>query len=110
MLSPFHRLNLKPSARNTNSTIYTTSFTLPDQHGIFAFHVNYKRPFLTSVDEKKSVTVRHYAHDEWPRSWRISGAWVSIVGIWSSIAGWLVFVALWLWCAPPKGSHAKKVQ
>ena len=110
MLSPFHRLNLKPSAHNANSTIYTTSFTVPDQHGIFAFRVNYKRPFFTSVDEKKSVTVRHFAHDEWPRSWYISGAWVSIVGIWSSIAGWLVFVALWLWCAPPKESLTKKVQ
>ena len=38
--SPFHRL------------IYTTSFTLLDQYGIFAFQVNYHRPFFTSVNER----------------------------------------------------------
>ncbi|KAI9753069.1 MAG: hypothetical protein M4579_005341 [Chaenotheca gracillima] len=110
MLSPFHRLNLTPSRTTTNTTIYSTSFTLPDQHGIFAFRVNYKRPFLTPVDEKREVTVRHFAHDEWPRSWAISGAWVWIAGIWTTVGGWMVFVALWLWSEPVKGVSIKKVQ
>ncbi|KAI9843284.1 MAG: oligosaccharyl transferase glycoprotein complex, beta subunit [Sclerophora amabilis] len=110
MLSPFHRLSLRPSETTVNSTKYTTSFTLPDQHGIFNFRVNYKRPFLSTVDEKRTVTVRHFAHDEWPRSWRISGAWVWIGGIWVTVGGWLVFVALWLWSAPVKGISIKKSQ
>ena len=110
MLSPFHRLNLKPSETTANSTIFTAGFTLPDQHGIFAFRVNYKRPFLTSVDEKRTVTVRHFAHDEWPRSWRISGAWVWIAGIWTTIGAWLIFVALWLYSAPPRNVGEKKLQ
>ncbi|KAI9788750.1 MAG: hypothetical protein M1816_006607 [Peltula sp. TS41687] len=111
MLSPYHRLNLKPAASTPNSTIYSTTFTLPDQHGIFTFRVNYKRPFLTWVDEKRTVTVRHFAHDEWPRSWRISGAWVWIAGIWSTVAAWLIFVAVWLWSAPPKtAANTKKMQ
>jgi oligosaccharyltransferase complex subunit beta len=109
MLSPFHRLTLTPLATTPNSTIFGASFTLPDQHGIFNFRVNYKRPFLTSVDEKRQVTVRHFAHDEWPRSWAISAAWVWIAGIGVTVAGWMVFVALWLYSAPVEES-VKKTQ
>lgn len=100
MLSPFHRLPLRAVSTSKNSTIFSTSFRLPDQHGIFNFMVNYKRPFLTNVEEKDTVTVRHFAHDEWPRSWVITGAWPWIAGIGATIIGWLVFIALWLWSKP----------
>lgn len=112
MLSPFHRLPLKalaPSPTHPNSTIFATDFKLPDQHGIFNFRVNYKRPFLTNVDEKREVTVRHFAHDEYARSWAISGAWPWIAGIWVTVAGWLGFVALWLYSAPAS-DKIKKTQ
>jgi oligosaccharyltransferase complex subunit beta len=109
MLSPFHRLSLHPTRTTTNSTIFSTSFTLPDQHGIFAFKVNYKRPFLTNVDEKRQVTVRHFAHDEWPRSWRITGGWVWIAGLWSVVGGFVAFVAIWLYCEPPKEEERRKI-
>lgn len=112
MLTPFHRLPLTPSGSTANSTLYSASFTLPDQHGVFSFRVNYKRPFLTSIEERHEVTVRHFAHDEWPRSWTISGAWVWIAGIAVTVIGWVAFCALWLWSAPaPAGVRAgKKVQ
>ena len=100
MLSPFHRITLLPSHSTSNSTFYTATFTSPDQHGIFAFKVNYKRPFLTNVEVKREVTVRHFAHDEWPRSWMISGGWVWIAGVWITIGGWVAFVAVWLWSEP----------
>ncbi|OCT55074.1 Dolichyl-diphosphooligosaccharide--protein glycosyltransferase subunit wbp1 [Cladophialophora carrionii] len=102
MLSPFHRIPLSPSSSTPNSTVFSTTFTTPDQHGIFAFKVNYKRPFLTPIEEKRQVTVRHFAHDEWPRSWAISGAWPWIGGLWSVIVGFLLFVVVWLYCEPPK--------
>lgn len=108
MLSPFHRLNLTPVAKTENSTVYSASFKLPDQHGIFSFRVNYKRPFLTNVEEKHEVTVRHFAHDEWPRSWRISGGWVWIAGLWSVIGGFLAFVFVWLYSAPPSAQTSTK--
>lgn len=108
MLSPFHRIPLQAVRTTANSTIFSTSFTLPDQHGIFAFRVNYKRPFLTGVDEKRQVTVRHFAHDEWPRSWRITGGWVWIAGLWSVIGGFLAFVAIWLYCEPPKNEEQRR--
>ncbi|EHY56716.1 oligosaccharyl transferase glycoprotein complex, beta subunit [Exophiala dermatitidis] len=102
MLSPFHRLPLSPTLTTDNSTIFSTTFTTPDQHGIFAFKVNYKRPFLTPIEERHQVTVRHFAHDEWPRSWEITGAWPWVAGLWSVIAGFVLFVLLWLYCEPPK--------
>jgi oligosaccharyltransferase complex subunit beta len=100
MLSPFHRLNLVPTSKTDNATTFTTEFKLPDQHGIFNFYTEYRRPFYTNVEEKRTVTVRHFAHDEWPRSFVISGAWPWISGIWVTVLGWLGFVALWLYSKP----------
>ena len=100
MLSPFHRRNLKATSKNETAAIYTTEFKLPDQHGIFNFYTEYRRPFYTNLEEKRTVTVRHFAHDEWPRSFVISGAWPWISGIWVTVAGWLAFVAVWLYSKP----------
>ncbi|KAL4925754.1 dolichyl-diphosphooligosaccharide-protein glycotransferase [Aspergillus undulatus] len=108
MLSPFHRLNLQPVTKTANSTIFSTTFTVPDQHGIFSFRVNYKRPFLTNVEEKHEVTVRHFAHNEYPRSWKISGGWVWIAGLWSVIAGFLAFVVVWLYSEPTNSAEKSK--
>ncbi|KAJ5573676.1 uncharacterized protein N7459_008103 [Penicillium hispanicum] len=108
MLSPFHRLALQPTQRTETSTVYSTQFVTPDQHGIFSFRVNYKRPFLTNIEEKHEVTVRHFAHDEYPRSWAITGGWVWIAGLWSVIGGFLAFVVVWLYSAP--SSAADKIK
>ncbi|KAI2464327.1 Dolichyl-diphosphooligosaccharide-protein glycosyltransferase 48kDa subunit [Annulohypoxylon bovei var. microspora] len=111
MLSPFHRLNLAPKSDTADgSRIYAASFKLPDQHGIFNFKVNYKRPFLTNVEEKMTVSVRHFAHDEWPRSYVISGAWPWIAGIGATVTGWLAFCAIWLYSKPAAGAESKKTQ
>ncbi|PBP17072.1 dolichyl-diphosphooligosaccharide-protein glycosyltransferase 48kD subunit [Diplocarpon rosae] len=113
MLSPFHRLNLAPANTADGWGRYTASFKLPDQHGIFNFKVNYKRPFYTNIEEKNTVTVRHFAHDEWPRSWVISGAWPWISGIGVTVGGWVAFVALWLWSKPVPlklATSGKKIQ
>ncbi|RKF73214.1 Dolichyl-diphosphooligosaccharide--protein glycosyltransferase subunit wbp1 [Golovinomyces cichoracearum] len=91
---------LKIVSTNENSTLFSTSFRLPDQHGIFNFMVNYKRPFLSNIEEKNTVTVRHFAHNEWPRSWLITGAWPWMAGIGVTVSGWIAFIALWLWSKP----------
>jgi oligosaccharyltransferase complex subunit beta len=108
MLSPFHRLALSEISTTEDTAIYGTTFVLPDQHGIFNFRVNYKRPFLTNLDEKITVSVRHIAHDEWPRSFAISGAWPWISGIGATIVGFLGFVAVWLYSKPPPANKAGK--
>lgn len=111
MLSPFHRLNLIPVTQTLNSTVFRSTFKLPDQHGIFSFRVNYKRSFFSVIDEKREVTVRHFAHDEWPRSWQISAGWVWIAGIWITVSGWVAFVGIWLWSEPAyEESRGKKLQ
>lgn len=109
MLSPFHRLNLTPGMVTSTSSIFRTSFTLPDQHGIFNFMVNYKRPFITSIEEKNTVSVRHMAHDEWPRSFAISGAWPWISGIFATVIGFVGFCGLWMYSQPPT-KPTKKTQ
>jgi len=110
MLSPFHRLPLQASSRTANSTIYTTAFRTPDQHGIFNFLVNYKRPFLTNVFEKSTVTVRHFAHDEWPRSYVITAAYPWVAGIGVTVAGFMLFVGVWLYSQPTEAKTTKKTQ
>ncbi|KAH0495934.1 hypothetical protein TgHK011_009459 [Trichoderma gracile] len=100
MLSPFHRLNLELTGTTDDAAIYGVSFTLPDQHGIFNFLVNYKRSFLTNVEEKNTVSVRHFAHDEWPRSFVISGAWPWISGIGATVTGFVGFCAIWMYSKP----------
>ncbi|AEO54773.1 hypothetical protein MYCTH_2297768 [Thermothelomyces thermophilus ATCC 42464] len=110
MLSPFHRLPLALDAPQSSdsASAYSVSFKLPDQHGIFNFKVNYKRPFLSNVEEKNTVSVRHIAHNEWPRSYVISGAWPWIAGIGVTVTGWLAFCALWLYSAPVGGPRETK--
>ncbi|KAL2144511.1 hypothetical protein VTI28DRAFT_9016 [Corynascus sepedonium] len=110
MLSPFHRLPLALDAAQSSdsASAYSTSFKLPDQHGIFNFKVNYKRPFLSNVEEKNTVSVRHMAHNEWPRSYVISGAWPWIAGVGVTVAGWLAFCALWMYSAPVNGNRETK--
>ncbi|CAK7273451.1 oligosaccharyl transferase glycoprotein complex, beta subunit [Sporothrix epigloea] len=113
MLSPFHRLPLHamPIQASEDATIFTSSFTLPDQHGIFNFLLDFKRPFLTFLEEKITVSVRHMAHDEWPRSYTISGAWPWITGIGATVTGWLAFCVLWMYSKPPgQVAAVKKTQ
>ncbi|KAI1392102.1 Dolichyl-diphosphooligosaccharide-protein glycosyltransferase 48kDa subunit [Hypoxylon trugodes] len=110
MLSPFHRLHLEPTISSEDSTTYSVSFKLPDQHGIFNFKVNYKRPFYTNVEEKNTVSVRHFAHDEWPRSFVISGAYPWIAGIASTVVGWIAFCGIWLYSKPTATKESKKTQ
>jgi len=111
MLSAFHRLNLAESASDESSTTYSASFKLPDQHGIFNFLVNYKRPFFNNIEEKNTVSVRHFAHDEWPRSFVISGAWPWLAGILATTTGWIAFCGIWLYSKPvSSGKESKKLQ
>ncbi|KAB5562920.1 oligosaccharyl transferase-like protein [Coniochaeta sp. 2T2.1] len=112
MLSPFHRLHLvaDPAHSSPGATAYTASFKLPDQHGIFNFKVNYKRPLLTNIEEKNTVSVRHMAHDEWPRSYVISGAWPWLAGIGATVTAWLFFVVVWMFSKPTDRIVLKKTQ
>lgn len=114
MLSPYYRLNLARSDSGSDvqadAALYSVSFGLPDQHGIFNFMLNYKRPFLTNLEKKETVSVHHRAHDEFTRSYAISGAWPWVTGIWTTAFGFVAFCAVWMYSAPVKATDAKKTQ
>ncbi|ROT40947.1 dolichyl-di-phosphooligosaccharide-protein glycotransferase [Sodiomyces alkalinus F11] len=110
MLSPFLRMNLELVDKSTDASTYTRSFTLPDKHGIFNFLVNYKRPFFTSVEEKNTFTLRHMAHDEWPRSYAIVAGWPWLLGMFLTFGGFLLFCAVWMYSAPARPTTTKKTQ
>ncbi|PON10898.1 hypothetical protein C2W62_47650 [Candidatus Entotheonella serta] len=66
----------------------------------------YKRQFLTYVEEKRTVSVRHIAHDEWPRSYSISAAWPWLSGIGATVTGFVGFAAVWMYSKPADKKRA----
>lgn len=87
------------------------TFRVPDHHGVYNFITNYKRPFLSNIEEKRSVTVRHMAHDEYPYSYEIPAAWPYLASIGVTCVGWLAFVAIWMFNKPAQqATDAKKKQ
>lgn len=110
MLSPFHRLDLSLVSTTSDAATYSASFMTPDQHGIFNFLVNYKRPFLTNIEEKVTVTVRHMAHNEFTRSWDIVAAWPWLGGIGATVVGFLAFCAVFMYSKPSNLVESKKKQ
>lgn len=99
MLDPYQRLNLQPlgpvaSQENGNldTYAYTVNFTIPDHHGIFTFELDYKRAGLSYLLDKKIVSVRHLANDEFKRSWNITNSWLYIASAILVVAGWMVFI------------------
>lgn len=105
---PFHRIDLQPYELTHDNITYTATFQLPDQHGIFNFMFNYKRPFMTYLEEKRTVSVRHMAHDEWPRSYVITGAWPWIAGITATVTGFVGFCAVWMYSKPTDLQNKKR--
>lgn len=108
MLDPYYRLTLErdDTRSNDSQTVYTRTFKIPDQYGMFTFRLNYERPGLSNVRETQVVTIRHIANDEWPRSWQITNSWVYLTSAVSVVAAWLVFVVLYLY----SGEDKKKVE
>lgn len=113
MLDPYYRLNLgSPVSLSPEfGAIYNTSFKIPDQHGIFSFKTDYKRPGLSYVETKDVVTVRHNANDEWPRSWKITNSWIYLSSFVAVVGAWMVFVPLYLFMdnGAPFSETAKKL-
>ncbi|ROW13624.1 hypothetical protein VPNG_04543 [Cytospora leucostoma] len=113
LLSPLHRLPLGEVRRASTEAegVYRVTFTVPDHHGVFNFLTNYKRPFLSNVEEKRTVTVRHLAHNEFPFSYEIPAAWPYLASIGVVAVGWLAFVAVWIFNKPVRqAGDVKKKQ
>ncbi|KAK9458745.1 Dolichyl-diphosphooligosaccharide--protein glycosyltransferase subunit WBP1 [Lipomyces oligophaga] len=96
MLDPYYRLNLTSAESDGTSQFYRTTFMIPDQHGMFSFILDYKRTGLSYVYDKQVVTVRHFGHNEFQRSFSIPNAWPYITSIAVVVVAWLALVFLWL--------------
>lgn len=96
MLDPYYRLTLSPTHKTSTAQFYATTFTAPDQHGMFSFVLEYFRPGLTFIKDKRVVTVRHFGHNEFARSFAIPNAWPYVSSIVVVAGAWVVFVGLWL--------------
>lgn len=96
MLDPYYRLNLTLDHTSDSSAFYSTTFQIPDHHGMFTFKVDYSRPGLTFLKQYSVVPVRHLANDEYPRSWEITNSWVYVASFLSVVIAWLVFVFLFI--------------
>lgn len=110
MLDPYYRLNLNHSQTTETEAVYSALFQVPDQHGMFTFSVDYKRPGLSYVKVEEVVPVRHLANDEYARSWQIPNSSVYIAGYGVVVVGWLAFVVLFLFSGKKNlGSEKKNI-
>ncbi|KAK9465417.1 Dolichyl-diphosphooligosaccharide--protein glycosyltransferase subunit WBP1 [Lipomyces arxii] len=106
MLDPYYRITLSPS-ENEESTSFKTTFTTPDQHGMFTFKLNYKRTGLSYIEDKRTVVVRHFGHNEFLRSFEIPNAYPYITSILVVIGAWFLFILLWIFCGEEKSTTKK---
>lgn len=96
MLDPYQRLNLDHTSDTNTEGIYTKQFQIPDQHGMFTFKVDYKRPGLSYVTVEDVVPVRHLANDEYARSWEITNSYVYMAGYFVVVVAWLMFITFFM--------------
>ncbi|RLV90755.1 Dolichyl-diphosphooligosaccharide--protein glycosyltransferase subunit WBP1 [Spathaspora sp. JA1] len=103
LLDPYQRLNLisiGPSDSEDGpltAQTYRVNFTVPDHHGMFTFELDYKRVGLSYLQDKRVVTVRHLANDEFKRSWDITNAWLYIASLVIVIGTWFLFVVSYIY-------------
>lgn len=108
MLDPYQRLNLELTDKSENESIYSTIFQVPDQHGMFTFSVDYKRPGLSYISEQQVVPVRHLANDEYARSWEIPNSKVYIAGYAIVVVSWIIFVFVFVFSQNKNIDSGKK--
>lgn len=85
------------------SQFYLAKFVLPDQHGMFKYLVEYKKPGFSFLTSENIITLRNLAFDEYTKSTHIVNSWVYLSAIATLVSGWLVFLVLFLF----NGSSAK---
>ncbi|PWY98953.1 Dolichyl-diphosphooligosaccharide-protein glycosyltransferase 48kDa subunit [Testicularia cyperi] len=98
-----------PAASETQAVSkYSTTFQIPDRHGVFHFNLNFKRHGLTFLTSKDTAPVRPFNHDEHPRF--LSSSWPYMAGAFSTSAAFILFVAIWLTIKDdtPAAPNAKK--
>lgn len=99
MLDPYITVPLlaqapSSSSKTSNTTRYAAQLRAPDRHGVFSFHIDWKRAGWTYLTSRDTAPVRPFNHDEHPRF--LSAAWPYYAGAASMAVGFLGFSTLWL--------------
>lgn len=84
---------LTKSTSSPRSQRYSTTFQLPDRHGVYTFIVDWKRHGWSYIHTRDTSPVRPYNHDEHPRG--LHSAWPYVVGATSTMVAFLAFACLW---------------
>jgi oligosaccharyltransferase complex subunit beta len=96
MLDPYVRTNLQLVNETSTSALYMSEkgLKLPDVYGVFSLKVTYQRKGYSFLNEKTTVPVRHFKHNEYPRF--ITSAFPYYTSVWSMIVSLWIFVAVYL--------------
>lgn len=107
MLDPFITTNLTAASPQTlleslNSsttttpafTRYSSTFKLPDKHGVYTFVVDWKRHGWSYIHTRDTAPVRPFNHDEHPRG--LHSAWPYVTGASTTVVAFLIFVFIWV--------------
>jgi oligosaccharyltransferase complex subunit beta len=100
MLDPYIRTNLLPSNKTDGAYVTPPSVRLPDQHGVFSCKVDYFRRGYSFVNEKSTISLRPFRHNEYPRF--LTAAYPYYTGAWSMIVGFVLFSAVFLFSSDEK--------
>ncbi|KDN47994.1 Dolichyl-diphosphooligosaccharide-protein glycosyltransferase 48kDa subunit [Tilletiaria anomala UBC 951] len=116
MLDPYVTTKLSAAApqtivssgqTQTNATTrYSASFRMPDRHGVFTFHVDWKRQGWSYIKTRDTAPVRPFNHDEHPRF--LSAAYPYVSGAFSTMTAFVIFCTLWLVVKEPKQKQKKQ--
>ncbi|GAA6039992.1 hypothetical protein JCM8097_002656 [Rhodosporidiobolus ruineniae] len=95
MLDPHLRIPLLPIRQlSPGRYLYSSTFAVPDRHGVFTLSLDYRRPGLSFVEDKHTVSVVPLRHNEYERF--ITGAVPYYTGAFSVSVAFAVFVVLWI--------------
>jgi oligosaccharyltransferase complex subunit beta len=90
-------LNTSSSSSTTMTpafTRYSSTFKLPDKHGVYTFVVDWKRHGWSYIHTRDTAPVRPFNHDEHPRG--LHSAWPYVTGASTTVVAFLIFVVIWV--------------
>lgn len=98
---------LQPQAsKSPRSTRYSTTFQLPDRHGVYTFVVDWKRHGWSYIHTRDTSPVRPFNHDEHPRG--LHSAWPYVAGAFGTVLAFLAFCGAWVCSQEPEDADENK--
>lgn len=108
-------VDLMPSSSNISKveldttprlTRYSSTFRLPDKHGVYTFVVDWKRHGWSYISTRDTTPVRPLNSDEHPRF--LHAAYPYVSGAASTAAAFLLFSLIWITSDDRIGKSLKK--